>query len=63
MVHLGSKKTRLQKNMTQLYYIQLIQLIQLIHLLFIQFDLDSPWTIPQVGSFVSSYQLSYTIIK
>lgn len=44
--------------MTQLYYIQLIQLIQLI-----QFDLDSPWTIPQVGSFVSSYQLSYTRIK
>jgi len=60
VVHLGSKKTRLQKNMTQLYYIQLIQLI---HLLFIQFDLDSPWTIPQVGSFVSSYQLSYTRIK
>lgn len=46
--------------MTQLYYIQLIQLI---HLLFIQFDLDLPWTIPQVGSFVSSYQLSYTRIK
>lgn len=49
--------------MTQLYYIQLIQLIQLIHLLFIQFDLDSPCPIPQVGSFVSSYQLSYTRIK
>lgn len=60
MVHLGSKKTRLQKNMTQLYYNKLIQLI---HLLFIQFDLDSLWTIPQVGSFVSSYQLSYTRIK